>query len=219
MGCLATRSPHRPVPIGLSVARVLSVEGSSVVLGGADIVDGSPILDIKPYLPFCDNVKGATAPSWVTVEAAEEPLKVAKVEISAEAAEAVHKCWTRKKDSRTTLYSSSDEYLELVKQVLSRDIRSLHKRLGLTRQLASYHVILDNIDITYNIDTDASEAAIVTVLDASVHTPSQKEQVGKQPQSQLATIPAAAADAIAANAPQSQPATIPAATVDATAAN
>ena len=70
MGVLATRSPHRPVPIGLSVARVLAVEGSSIILGGADIVDGSPVLDIKPYLPFCDGVQGATAPAWVAVSLA-----------------------------------------------------------------------------------------------------------------------------------------------------
>lgn len=40
MGVFATRSPHRPCPIGLSVARVLGVEGRTLVLGGADIVDG-----------------------------------------------------------------------------------------------------------------------------------------------------------------------------------
>lgn len=65
MGAFATRSPHRPCPIGLSVARVLGVEGRSLLLGGADIVDGSPVLDIKPYVPFCDDVSGATAPQWV----------------------------------------------------------------------------------------------------------------------------------------------------------
>jgi hypothetical protein len=43
------------------------VEGNRLILGGADIVDGSPVLDIKPYVPFCDSVPGATAPPWVQV--------------------------------------------------------------------------------------------------------------------------------------------------------
>ena len=152
MGVFATRSPHRPCPVGLSVARVVAVEGRTLVLGGADIVDGerrrcaalrcaaprqhaalggsgvalclsvpgfpetppafsqacpkrpalsqvaagsaphclhalcnitaaasaaapalaplrtgSPVLDIKPYVPFCDSVPPATAPHWVTM--------------------------------------------------------------------------------------------------------------------------------------------------------
>ena len=47
------------------MAQLVSVEGRSIVLGGADIVDGSPVLDIKPYVPFCDSLKDASAPSWV----------------------------------------------------------------------------------------------------------------------------------------------------------
>jgi tRNA (Thr-GGU) A37 N-methylase len=70
MGVLATRSPHRPAPVGLSIARIIEVRGNKLVLGGADIVDGSPVLDIKPYVPFCDSVPGAVAPDWVQVRAA-----------------------------------------------------------------------------------------------------------------------------------------------------
>jgi tRNA (adenine37-N6)-methyltransferase len=68
-GVLATRSPHRPCPVGLSVAQVLAVDDRAITLGGLDVVDGSPVLDIKPYLPFCDAVVGATAPHWAQVRA------------------------------------------------------------------------------------------------------------------------------------------------------
>lgn len=51
MGVFATRSPHRPNPIGLSLVELVRVEGDSLILAGADLVDGTPILDIKPYLP------------------------------------------------------------------------------------------------------------------------------------------------------------------------
>ena len=66
-GVLATRSPHRPTPVGLSVGRVRSVAGRVLELTGLDLVDGSPILDVKPFLPFCDAPGDATAPEWAQV--------------------------------------------------------------------------------------------------------------------------------------------------------
>lgn len=68
LGVFATRSPHRPCPLGLSVAQVVGVEGRTLVLGGADVVDGSPVLDVKPFVPFCDNVPTAAAPAWVAAK-------------------------------------------------------------------------------------------------------------------------------------------------------
>ena len=53
-GVFATRSPHRPNGIGLSVARLLAIKGRTLELGGTDLLDGTPILDIKPYLPYAD---------------------------------------------------------------------------------------------------------------------------------------------------------------------
>jgi tRNA-Thr(GGU) m(6)t(6)A37 methyltransferase TsaA len=53
-GIFATRSPKRPNPIGLSVYRLLKVEGNRVTVADVDAVDGSPLLDIKPYVPAFD---------------------------------------------------------------------------------------------------------------------------------------------------------------------
>ena len=60
MGVFATRSPFRPNPIGLSSVKLLDVElhtkdGPVLHVAGADLMDGTPILDIKPYLPFTDS--------------------------------------------------------------------------------------------------------------------------------------------------------------------
>lgn len=65
MGVFATRSPYRPNPIGLSSVRLESVEerpglGKVLVVSGADLMDGTPILDIKPYLPYVDCRREAT---------------------------------------------------------------------------------------------------------------------------------------------------------------
>ena len=59
MGVFATRSPFRPNPIGLSSVKLVGIEkteqGTVLLVEGADLCDGTPILDIKPYLPFTDS--------------------------------------------------------------------------------------------------------------------------------------------------------------------
>ena len=63
MGVFATRSPFRPNPIGLTVVKLLAVEdsheGKVLIVAGADMMDGTPIYDIKPYLPYVDSVPDA----------------------------------------------------------------------------------------------------------------------------------------------------------------
>ena len=55
MGVFATRSPFRPNPLGLSSVRLLGIEGGNLIVSGADLMDGTPIYDIKPYLSFSDS--------------------------------------------------------------------------------------------------------------------------------------------------------------------
>ncbi len=79
VGVFATRSPFRPNALGLSCVRLLAVEdreglGKVLRVGGADLMDGTPIFDIKPYVPYADckeNATGGFAPD------AGESLKVA----------------------------------------------------------------------------------------------------------------------------------------------
>ena len=53
-GVFATRSPKRPNSIGLSVMRLVSVRGCELELENVDVLDGTPVLDIKPYVPGFD---------------------------------------------------------------------------------------------------------------------------------------------------------------------
>ena len=53
-GTLATRAPHRPNPIGLSATRILNVDDRIIHLEGIDLLDQTPVLDIKPYVSYCD---------------------------------------------------------------------------------------------------------------------------------------------------------------------
>ena len=59
-GLFATRYPRRPNPIGLSVVRLLSREGNTLHVEGIDVLDGTPLLDIKPYVPPFDAFPEAT---------------------------------------------------------------------------------------------------------------------------------------------------------------
>jgi tRNA-Thr(GGU) m(6)t(6)A37 methyltransferase TsaA len=59
VGVFATRAPHRPNNIGLSCVRYIKHEGLKIYIGGSDILDGTPVLDIKPYLPYCDSFPDA----------------------------------------------------------------------------------------------------------------------------------------------------------------
>ena len=75
IGLFASRSPHRPSPIGLSVARLVKVEGDTLHLSCIDLVDGTPILDVKPYIPESDSFPDASA-GW-TKDASFPSLRVA----------------------------------------------------------------------------------------------------------------------------------------------
>lgn len=54
MGVFATRSPYRPNSLALSSVELLRVEDGCLIVGGADILDGTPVYDVKPYLPYAD---------------------------------------------------------------------------------------------------------------------------------------------------------------------
>ncbi|MBI2375592.1 MAG: tRNA (N6-threonylcarbamoyladenosine(37)-N6)-methyltransferase TrmO [Deltaproteobacteria bacterium] len=63
-GVFATRSPDRPNPIGLSAVRLLAVEGRHLRVEGIDLLDGTPILDLKPYVPYADAFPDSRA-GWI----------------------------------------------------------------------------------------------------------------------------------------------------------
>jgi len=58
-GVFATRSPYRPNPIGMSAVELLGIEGLTLRVQNLDILDGTPILDLKPYIPYTDSIPGA----------------------------------------------------------------------------------------------------------------------------------------------------------------
>jgi tRNA (adenine37-N6)-methyltransferase len=63
-GVFATRSPHRPNPIGLSLVDLIEIKGRTLYVSNVDLLDKTPILDIKPYLPYAEAFPNAKA-GWL----------------------------------------------------------------------------------------------------------------------------------------------------------
>ena len=90
VGVLASRSPHRPNPIGLSAVSLEEIDleapgGPEIHVGGVDLLDGTPVLDIKPYIPYADAIQEAN-PGW-----ASEPIERIPVKFSVEAEAEIQK--------------------------------------------------------------------------------------------------------------------------------
>jgi tRNA-Thr(GGU) m(6)t(6)A37 methyltransferase TsaA len=78
VGVLSSRSPHRPNPIGLSVVKLETIDlnakgGPEIHVSGVDLLDQTPILDIKPYIPYADSVPNADA-GWAAEEISRTPV-------------------------------------------------------------------------------------------------------------------------------------------------
>lgn len=168
-GVLATRSPHRPNPVGMSLCRIRSVDVKHGVLEveGADLVDETPVLDIKPYLPFCEALsrEDSFAPIWVDETSSDpngEPLLIASVEFEQGAEACIREVWRarnsgmKKGTAFRSLYQSGEEFCAFCKQALQRDIRSFHQRerVDLENEVGTqgkWEVVLDGISVRYDV--------------------------------------------------------------------
>jgi len=65
-GLFATRTPNRPNRVGISTVRLLERQDNILRVKGLDAIEGTPVIDIKPYIPGYDSVDNAEVPSWIT---------------------------------------------------------------------------------------------------------------------------------------------------------
>ncbi len=66
VGLFAQRARHRPNPIGVTAVRLLRRDKNRLFVEGLDAINGTPILDVKPYVPAFDAVEAARVPAWMT---------------------------------------------------------------------------------------------------------------------------------------------------------
>jgi tRNA-Thr(GGU) m(6)t(6)A37 methyltransferase TsaA len=81
-GVFATRAPHRPNPIGMSLVELVGIEGLVLHVKGLDLLDGTPIIDIKPYVPYADSRPDADH-GWL--DEAADPIRAFEVQFSEQA--------------------------------------------------------------------------------------------------------------------------------------
>lgn len=123
-GVFATRSPHRPNPLGITPVQLLEIRKGQLILGPCDLVDGTPVFDIKPYIPSYDSFPEAKA-GWIDeVDAALEGPPAFTVSFSPQATE--HMAWLRQE--------WSVDFEARLLEILSRD-PSPHR----TRRIRSRH--------------------------------------------------------------------------------
>ena len=132
LGVLATRSPHRPNPIGLTLVRLLAIEaGHRLRIAGADLLDRTPVLDLKPHLPWAEQPQEARC-AWAPSRPA--PLEV-RFEPAAEQALAAHR-------DPATLRT-------IIVESLRWDPRPAHQRRQAGREFAA--AMLD-VDVRFRVD-------------------------------------------------------------------
>lgn len=135
LGVFATRSPFRPNPIGLSVVKLLSVEEGPVLrVSGADMVDGTPIYDIKPYIPYADIVPEATGGFTET------PRELLQVEVTCSLPEGVTEAW-----------------LAAMQEVLAQDPRPAYQH----DPQRVYYVVLKPWEVSFRVREGRAEVLAV----------------------------------------------------------
>ncbi|SHE58269.1 tRNA-Thr(GGU) m(6)t(6)A37 methyltransferase TsaA [Modicisalibacter ilicicola DSM 19980] len=147
-GVFATRSTHRPNRLGLSLVELESIEidaGVRLYLRGHDLIDGTPVLDIKPYLPWAESRPDADA-GFAPAAPPSHP-----VDFSPEAEAAL----ARRPDR--------DSLRELIIQVLAQDPRPAYR--GDVADERVYGVRLRDVDVRFRAEARASDTLVMRVLE------------------------------------------------------
>mmetsp|Transcript_28125 Transcript_28125/g.46575 ORF Transcript_28125/g.46575 Transcript_28125/m.46575 type:complete len:381 (-) Transcript_28125:326-1468(-) len=176
VGQLSTRSPHRPNALGLSLVKVdrLDLKARRLHVSALDLVNGTPVYDIKPFVPWdlpgrFDGI-GMKVPAWVD---SDDALSV--VSISPEAEEDLKRSISQ--NLLAPLYTKKNNgfegALQTLKQVLAQDPRASHKRgkstqtkepaynIVLCRAQVEFRVVQGNVEVTKIFPADFDDKAFV----------------------------------------------------------
>ena len=159
MGVYATRSPNRPNPIGLSAVLLERVEyGEQEILlhvRGGDFLDGTPVLDIKPYVPFADSIPDASS-EWA-VES-EPPMPVTWSTAAAEelsTAEQVHNADHQR---------ATANLQQLIEETLALDPRPAHERHKDGRPDQAWGMRVEHVDVKWRVQNGIAEIISIVVV-------------------------------------------------------
>lgn len=163
-GILATRTPHRPSRIGLSLVKVVRVEGSRLVVSGVDLLDGTPIVDIKPYVPMDLPWESPVRyPEWVSKSCKEgDSLAEAPIHVEFEPQALVQLADVLLQSKQASFFSSFEHGKEVVQQTLSLDFRAVHHgRYGTGKeQYQKMKLRMCDFVLYFDIDTRSDEQVL-----------------------------------------------------------
>ena len=164
VGMLATRSPHRPNNIGLSLVKVDRVDSKQkrLYISALDLVSGTPVYDIKPVIPWdqCDDL---CVPAWVSQED-----ELNKVEFTDEATSALKACIKRGhlKPLYTIANGGSEAAQRTLSEVLAQDPRGLKQR-GSTSPSEPYSLIFCKVSVTFIVKDKEKGVQVLDVREAT----------------------------------------------------
>lgn len=126
VGVFSTRSPHRPNPIGMSLVTLDKIENGYLYVSGVDLLNQTPIIDIKPYVPndIATNPNIPRYPDWV---AEEETLLNKKIIVNEIASRNIHQSI---ENDQLLYYTTYEDYVAFLEEVLIQDIRSNYQGRG-----------------------------------------------------------------------------------------
>jgi len=190
IGVFSTRSPHRPNAIGLSLAQLIKIDGDTLYLSGIDVLDGTPVVDIKPYIPAYDQPKlplehedeieqSREAESLAIVDNQntdkyEKPHQEIKCDtdytnasvpswISCPPVKQLSVHWTTRaiKCLNAALAKEANETYKIITNILQEDPRSVYRRQHCKDQL--YYFTFSALHLTCWFDDSDSSVEVVKV--------------------------------------------------------
>ncbi len=149
MGVYATRSPNRPNPIGMSAVELERVEQKKneilVHIRGGDFLDGTPVLDLKPYIPYADAIAQATS-SWAAEPDEPLPLRWSKAAIAA-----LDQLYAQ------GLCPNLEQVRELIAETIAQDPRPAHERHRDGQQGQEWNLRVAGVDVFWKVEAGIAE--------------------------------------------------------------
>lgn len=156
-GIFATRAPHRYNPIGLSLAKIENISERTIKVSGIDLIDSTPILDIKPYHP-ADSISNYLTPNYIL-----NPIFVYSVEFHEYACERIEFI---KINFPLKFYSAEEDWQEIISEVLAQDPSTVHTKLK-HKDLGLYAFKIDFLYVVYIRNSEKMVNLVVDVTHRS----------------------------------------------------
>jgi tRNA (Thr-GGU) A37 N-methylase len=157
LGIFATRSPHRPNPIGLTLAKIEKIEKNEILISSVDMISGTPVIDIKPYhhLEALD-MQQIKYPQWIKSQASEE--KKTNVIFTEES---IINLRTILQNYKLLFYENFEDIFELIKGVLEIDPHSKYTREKKDTLLYAFYV--DKLNVIYEYNSSNQEVLVQSI--------------------------------------------------------